>query len=69
VDEEAKRMIPRERFAQLLLGPIRTGVIGDIDVQDSASAQFHDNEYINDTEPGRHHHEEVTGDSVLSVIT
>ena len=39
---------------KLLLGPLRARVIGDVDVQDSAPAQFHENEYIKDTESGGH---------------
>ena len=61
VDEEAEPMITRECFAQLLLGPLRAGVIGDVDVQDSAPAQFHENKYIKDTESGCDHDEEVAG--------
>ena len=68
VDEEVERMITRKSFAQLLLGPLRAGVIGDVDVQDLASAQFHENEHIKDTESGCHHDEEVTGHYRLSVI-
>src|ERR1700733_14790182 len=36
VDEEAEGMILRESFAQLLLGPVCAGMIGDVDVQDSS---------------------------------
>ncbi|MCU1335391.1 MAG: hypothetical protein JWO19_972 [Bryobacterales bacterium] len=68
VDQEAERMITGECFTQLLLGPFRAGVIGDVDVQDSAPAQFHENEYIKDTESGRHHDEEVTSHNSLGVI-
>src|ERR1700688_3277580 len=69
MDEEAERMIIWERFPQLLQGPLRAGVIGDIDVQDSAPAQFHEHEYIKDTESGCDHDEEVTGHDRLGVIS
>ena len=46
MDEEAERMIIGERFPQLLHGPLRAGVISDIDVQDLTSTQFHEHEYI-----------------------
>ena len=61
-------MFTGEGFAQLLLGPLCAGVIGDVDVQNFAPAQFHENEYIKDTEPGRDHDEEVTSHNCLSVI-
>jgi hypothetical protein len=43
-------------------------MIGDIAVQDSAPAQFHENEYIKDTESGCDHDEEVAGHHRLGVI-
>ena len=46
MDEEAERMIIGERFPQLLQGPLRAGMIGDIAVQDSAPAQFQEDEHI-----------------------
>ncbi len=61
-------MITRECFAQLLLGPVCAGMIGDVDVQDSSPSQLHKNEHIKDTESGRHHDEEVTSHNSLSVI-
>ena len=61
-------MFTGECFAQLLLGPLCAGVIGDVDVQNFAPAQFHENEYIKDTEPGRDHDEEVTCHNILGVI-
>jgi hypothetical protein len=69
VDQEAERLITAECFPQLLLGPFRAGVIGDVDVQNPAPAQFHENEYIKDTESGRHHDEEVTSHNSLGMIT
>jgi hypothetical protein len=59
MDEEAERMITRKCLAHLLLGPLGAGVIGDVDVQDSSPTQFHENEYIKDTESSCDHHEEV----------
>jgi hypothetical protein len=48
------------------------GVIGDVDVQDALPAQFHEDEYIDeyikDTESGRHHDKEVTSHNCLGVI-
>jgi len=35
MNEEAERMITGEPLPQLLQGPLRDGMIGDIDVQDS----------------------------------
>ena len=61
-------MIAGECFPQLLQGPFRAGMIGDIAVQDSASAQFHENEHIQDTKSGCDHDEEVAGHHRLCVI-
>lgn len=61
-------MITRECFAQLLLGPVCAGVIGDVDVQDFSPPQLHENEYIKDTESGCDYDEEVTSHHRLSVI-
>jgi hypothetical protein len=68
VDEEAERMISRECFAQLLLGPVSAGMIGDVDAQDSSSTQLHKYEHVKETESGGDHHEEVTSHNSLSVI-
>jgi hypothetical protein len=62
-------MISGESFTQLLQSPVRAGVIGHIEVQDSTPAQFHENEHIQDTESGCDHDEEVTGHHRLGVIT
>ena len=61
-------MIAGKCFPQLLQRPFRAGVIGDVDVQDLASAQFQENEHIKDTESGRDHNEEVARHHRLSVI-
>jgi hypothetical protein len=68
VDEEPEGVIAREPFAQLLLRPLCAGVIGDIEMQDSSSSQFHENEHIKDTESGRDHDQEVTSRDRLSLI-
>jgi hypothetical protein len=69
MDEEAERMIIWERLPQLLQGPLRAGVIGDIDVEDLTWTQFHEHEYIKDTESGCDHDEEVAGYDRLGVIS
>src|ERR1700687_5902470 len=69
MDEEAERMIIWESLPQLLQGPLRAGVIGDIDLQDSAPAQLHEHEYIKDTESGCDHDEGVASYHRLGVIT
>ena len=61
-------MIPGECFPQLLQGPLRAGVIGDVHVQDSATAQFQEDEYIKDTESSRYRGEEIAGYNPLSMI-
>jgi hypothetical protein len=37
-------------------------------MQNLAAAQFHDDQYIKDTEPGRDHGEEIAGNDDLGVV-
>ncbi len=61
VNDELIRMTARERLAQLLRGPFRRRVRGHIVMQDSAGAQIHDDKYVQSSERGGDHNEEVAG--------
>lgn len=69
MDYEAIRVVARERFPELLQGPLGRGMIRYPKVEDLAAAKFHHDEYIKDAEPGREHHQEITGNDHLGVIT
>jgi len=57
-----------QRLAELLEGPFCTRRGRRIVMQDLAPAQFHDHEYIKDTESGCKHHEKVTSHDGLGMI-
>ena len=62
-------MITRKRLPELLDRPFRRGMSGDIVMEDSTGAQFHDYKYVQGAECGRDHDEEVTGDDHLGMVT
>ena len=68
VDHETIRVIPRQRFPELLQGPLSRRMFGDTVVKDLPATEFHDYEYIEDTESSRDHREEIAGDDRLGVI-
>src|SRR5262245_47897589 len=61
-------MTARKRLPELLHGPVLRRVGGRVVVEHSASAQFHDHEYIQGAEGGSDHNEEVTGHHQLSMV-
>ena len=61
-------MPARERLPELLRGPFRRRVGGYIVMQDSAGAQIHDDEYVQRSERGGNHHEEVARRDRQSVV-
>ena len=52
-------MIDPKRLSELLQRPFRIRVCRNVVVEDSTRVQVHDDEYIEDTESGCDHHEEV----------
>ena len=50
MDQKPVRMFLRQRLAELLQRPFSTRMRRHIVMQDLAPAQFHDHQYINDTE-------------------
>src|SRR4029077_6316416 len=61
-------MSPRRRRPELLQGPLRRRVGGDVVMEDSPSAQFHDHEYVKGAKSGRNHNEEVTRHDPLGMV-
>src|SRR5258706_14875671 len=59
MDQKPVRMFLGQRLAELLQGPFSARMRRHIEVQDPTPAQFHDHEYIKDTESGCEHHEKV----------
>src|SRR5919106_132880 len=69
MDEHAVCMVSRDRFTELLYGPLRSGMRRDVDVNESATGEFNHHEHIEHAEGRRDHHTEVTGHDALGVIT
>jgi hypothetical protein len=66
--QKTVRMFLRKRLAELLQRPFSTRMCRHIVMKDLAPAQFHNHQYIKDTESGREHDEEVAGQHCLGVI-
>jgi hypothetical protein len=67
-NEEAIGMVERKRFAELLGDPPTCWVGGDVDVQESARFDFHDDEDVEDLEPYGDDGEKVGGDDGVGVV-
>jgi len=67
-DEEAIGMVERKSFAELLGDPPRDWVGGDVDVQDSARLDFHEDEDVEDLEAYGDDGEKVGGDDGVGVV-
>jgi len=61
-------MVEGQDFTELLKGPFRRGVFGDIEMQNPTAADFHRHEHIQDAKGGRHRHEEIAGHHRLGVV-
>src|SRR6266849_10992676 len=68
MDQKTVRMFLRKRLAELLQRPFSIRMRRHIVMKDLAPAQFHNHEYIKDTESGCNHNEEVAGHHRLGVI-
>ena len=60
VDQEAIRMAARQGLSELLQGPFRSWVGGNVVMNKLPGAQLQDHEYTENPEGGRDHNEEVT---------
>ena len=61
-------MTSRKCLPELLCGPFRRRVRGDVVMKNSSAAQFHHDEHVQGAEGGGDHDEEVAGDDYLSMI-
>ena len=68
MDQEFVRVVEGQKLAELLDTPISRRMRSDIGVQDTARADFHGDEYVQEFERGRDSDEEVAGHSVTSVV-
>jgi len=68
MDQKTVRMFLRKRLAELLQRPFSTRMRGHIVMKDLAPAQFHNHEYIKDSESGCEHHEKVASHDGLGMI-
>src|SRR5712691_7788471 len=55
VNHEPVRMAARQRFAELLQGPLGCGMFGDAVMKNPTGSQFHHDQYIKDAEGGCDH--------------
>jgi len=68
VQQKLVILIAREGFPQLLQGPLRRRMFGDIEVQQTSGSDLEGNEYIKDAETHRHGNEEVAGDNSMCMV-
>jgi hypothetical protein len=68
MEQKVVILIAREGLPQLLQGPIRSRMFGDIEVKQTSESDLESNEYIEDTEAYRHRNEEVAGDNSMCVV-
>ena len=68
VQQKLVILIARKGFPQLLEGPLRRRVFGDIEMKQTSGSELESNEYIKDTEAYRHGNEEVAGDNALCMV-
>ena len=68
MDDEPIRMRVSENLPELLLGPFRRRMIGNIEMQNSPRVDFHRHEHVQHLKVSRHRQEEIIGDDGVSVI-
>jgi hypothetical protein len=68
MDQKPVRMFLSQRLTELLQGPFGGRIRRYIEVQDPTPAQFHDHEYIKDTESGCEDYEKVASYDGVGVI-
>ena len=68
VDHEPMRMVARKGLPELLQDPFRTRMCGHVVMENPSGSQFHQHEYVQSSERGRDHDEEVTRHDELGVI-
>src|SRR5262245_61878982 len=68
MDEHAVGVISRDGFSELLHGPRRRGMSGDIDMQEPSARMLNYHKDIENAECHRECHAEVTRDNAFSMI-
>src|ERR1700756_1079121 len=61
-------LIARKRLPQLLQSPLRSRMLGDIEVEQTPRSDLEGNEYIKDTEAYRHGNEEIASDNSTCMV-
>ena len=68
MDEVTEVMLPRKRLAKLLERPLCSGMLGNVEVKDTARGDLHNDQDTKEIELGRDDGEEVGSDEVRRVI-
>jgi hypothetical protein len=68
LDEKAILAIQRKAVAELLNGPLRRGVVGEIPMHDAACADVEDDKDVPPLKGSRDRDEEVTGENGAGMI-
>lgn len=68
MQEKAIGVVSRDRLAQLLHGPLRGGVCGDVAVQEAPCRVFHDHKNVQQVKGRRDDHTKVAGDNGLGMV-
>jgi hypothetical protein len=68
MQEKLAIAIARKCFSQLLQRPFRRRMFGDIEMYETPGSDLESNEYIKDTEVGRHRHKEVASYNTVRMI-
>ena len=68
MDHESPWMVESQEFSELLRGPLRRRMVGDIAMENPARADFHRHEDKQHPKGGGHGNEEIAGDGSSGVI-
>src|SRR5215471_5617875 len=68
MQQKTVAMIGRNRFPELLEGPLRCGMGCNIDMEEAPGRVLHQDKHVEEAKGGRDHHTKVTSDNTLSMI-
>src|SRR5262245_35284503 len=68
MNHELVGMIESQELAELLRGPFRRRMLGDIGVQDAARADLHRHKHVHHAEGRTDRHEEIAGDDGVGMV-
>jgi hypothetical protein len=63
-----RRAFPWERFDDLLRGPLRGWIAGDVEMEDATAIVSKNEEHVQNLVAHSRYHEEVDGDDLLDVV-